>query len=163
MDTNTPPLQDKTARPSYRGLDAAYGCFALILLTLAYGPLLWLLPISQGAREGYAMLLAIPMVLLGFVVGIVALVLAIIHRSEWQLGFMAGVGVLFVVTLFFDNEDIMTAVAIFYVVITAASCVNWLFFRRKKVKQAQLLGSSGGPAIGSSDQQPSENRFGKEV
>lgn len=162
MNTLT-PLNAKPARSSYRRLDAAYGCFALILLTLAYGPLLWLLPISQGAREGYAMLLAIPMVLLGFVVGIVGLVLAIIYRSEWQLGFMAVVLVLFGVTLFFDNEDIMAAVAIFYVVITAAFCVNWFFFRRKRVKQAILLGSSGGPAIGSSDQQSIENRFGKGV
>lgn len=155
MDTDTPPLKAKPAQPSFRvyRLDAAYGCFALIILTLAYGPLLWLLPISQGAREGYAMLLAIPMVLLGFVVGIVALVLAIIHRSEWQLGFMAVVLALFGATLFFDNEDIMAAVAIFYVVITAAFCGNWFFFRRKKVKQAILLGSSGDPAIGSSDQQ----------
>ncbi|HEV8493454.1 MAG TPA: hypothetical protein VGR76_14355 [Candidatus Angelobacter sp.] len=153
MNTITPPPKAKDEQPSfrvYRGLDAAYGCFALILLTLCYGPLLAVLPISQGAKEGWAMLLAIPMVLLGFVVGIVALVLAIIHRSEWQLVFMAFVGVLFVATLFLDNEDIMLAVATFYVVITASCCVNWFFFRRKKVKRAELRGPSGDQAIGSS-------------
>jgi hypothetical protein len=53
----SPPVKPES---SYRSLDAAYACFAFIAFALCFGPLLWLLPLSEGDRQGYGMLLGIP-------------------------------------------------------------------------------------------------------
>jgi apolipoprotein N-acyltransferase len=80
---SVPPSGTKAVKLSYRSLDFAYACFAFIAFALCFGPLLWILPLSQGDREGYAMLLGVPIMFGAFIAGIVGLVLAIVYRSEW--------------------------------------------------------------------------------
>lgn len=128
-----PPVK---LEPSYRSLDVAYGCFACIAFALCFGPLLWILPLSQGDREGYAMLLVIPIMLGAFLAGIVGLVLAIVHRSHWQLGAMAVAGVVFLVT-WAGPEDIMEVAAALYTLLILSFCGRWFFSLRRKVKRAE--------------------------
>ena len=137
---NIPPPGTKTVKPSYRSLDFAYGCFACIVFALGFGPLLAILPISQGAKEGYAMLLILPITLGAFLAGLVGLVLAIVHRSEWQLGAMGFASVAFLGTFALD-EDIMMIAAVFYMVMLISFCGGWFFYRRRKMKQAERSGT----------------------
>jgi uncharacterized membrane protein len=136
MDAIGPPPKTKAAEPSYRQLDVPYGCFACIALALCFGPLLWILPISQGNKEGYAMLLGIPIMFAAFLAGIVGLILAIVHRSEWQLVIMAFGGIVFLLTWTMD-EQIMMMAAYVYGVVLVSCCGNWFFFRRRKLKRAE--------------------------
>lgn len=133
---SVPPPGTKDVKLSYRHLDFAYLCFACIAFALCFGPLLAILPISQSAKEGYAMLLILPITFGAFIAGIVGLVLAIVYRSEWQLGAMGFASVAFLGTLALD-EDIMMIAAVFYVVVLISFCGGWFFFRRKRMKQAQ--------------------------
>jgi hypothetical protein len=136
---SVPPPGTKAVKPSYRSLDFAYLCFACIAFALCFGPLLWVLPLSQGDREGYAMLLGVPIMLGAFIAGIVGLVLAIAYRSEWQLGAMAVAGVFFVLTLALD-EDLMMIAAVFYTLMIVSFCGGWFFYRRRKMKRAEGTG-----------------------
>jgi hypothetical protein len=136
---SVPPSGTKVVKLSYRSLDFAYACFAFIAFALCFGPLLWILPLSQGDREGYAMLLGVPIMFGAFMAGIVGLVLAIVYRSEWQLGAMAVAGVFFTLTLALD-EDLMMIAAVFYTVMLVSFCGGWFFYRRTKMKRAEGTG-----------------------
>jgi hypothetical protein len=136
---SVPPPGTKDVKLSYRHLDFAYLCFACIAFALCFGPLLWVLPLNQGDREGYAMLLGVPIMFGAFIAGIVGLVLAIIYRSEWQLGAMGFAGVVFLGTWALD-ETIMEIAAVFYTVMIISFCVGWFFFRRRKMKRAEGTG-----------------------
>jgi phosphotransferase system glucose/maltose/N-acetylglucosamine-specific IIC component len=109
------------------------------VFALGFGPLLAILPISQSAKEGYAMLLILPITFGAFIAGLVGLVLAIVHRSEWQLGAMGFASVAFVGTFALD-EDIMMIAAVFYMVMLISFCGGWFFFRRRKMKEAERSG-----------------------
>ena len=136
---SVPPPMTKAVKLSYRHLDFAYVCFACIALALCFGPLLWILPIRQGDKEGYAMLLGVPIMFGAFIAGIVGLVLSIMYRSEWQLGTMAVAGVAFMLTWALD-ETTMEIAAAFYTVMIVSFCGRWFFFRRRKMKQAECSG-----------------------
>jgi len=136
---SVPPPGTKAVKPSYRSLDFAYLCFACIAFALCFGPLLWVLPLSQGDREGYAMLLGVPIMLGAFIAGIVGLVLAIAYRREWQLGAMGFAGVVFLGTWALD-ETIMEIAAVFYTVMIVSFCGGWFFYRRRKMKRAERAG-----------------------
>jgi hypothetical protein len=129
----SPPVKPES---SYRSLDAAYACFAFIAFALCFGPLLWLLPLSEGDRQGYGMLLGIPIMFGAFLAGIAGLVLTIVHRSHWQLGAMAFAGVLFLLT-WAGPEDAMEFAAVCYTVLIISFCATWVFFLRRKMKRAQ--------------------------
>ncbi|HET9837117.1 MAG TPA: hypothetical protein VFR84_02705 [Candidatus Angelobacter sp.] len=129
----SPPVK---AEPSYRSLDVAYGCFAFIAFALCFGPLLWILPLSEGDREGYGMLLGVPIMFGAFLAGLMGLVLAIVHRSHWQLAAMAVAGVLFLLT-WAGPEDAMEFAAVCYAVLIVSFCVTWFFFLRRKMKRAE--------------------------
>jgi hypothetical protein len=136
---SVPPSGTKAVKLSYRSLDFAYACFAFIAFALCFGPLLWILPLSQGDREGYAMLLGVPIMFGAFIAGIVGLVLAIVYRSEWQLGAMAVAGIFFLETWALD-ETIMEIAAVFYTVMIVSFCGGWFFYRRRKMKRAEGTG-----------------------
>jgi hypothetical protein len=138
---SVPPPGTKAVKLSYRSLDFAYACFAFIAFALCFGPLLWILPLNRGDREGYAMLLGVPIMFAAFMAGIVGLVLAIVYRSEWQLGAMAVASVVFLATWALDEQTMMVA-AVFYTVVLISFCGGWFFFRRRKMKRAE------GPGIG---------------
>lgn len=135
MAASAPSPPEKPA-PPYQSLDVAYGCFAFILFALCFGPLLWLLPLSEGDRQGYGMLLGIPIMLGAFVAGLIGLVLAIRYSSHWQLGAMAFAGVLFLLT-WAGPEDAMEFSAVCYATLIVSFCVAWFFFLRRKMKRAQ--------------------------
>ena len=132
----TPPSSDTLPKPLYRRLDAPYWCFVGILAALCFGPLLWILPISQGDREGFAMLLGVPLMFGAFILGIVGLVLASIHWQEWPLAAMAFAGILFLLSWNLDDPGMEIAAAA-YVVLISYFCARWFFFRRKRMKQAE--------------------------
>lgn len=135
MNSVAPAPTVKDKKPSYRNLDSAYGCFLFIALVFCFGPVLAILPISHGDKEGLAMLLAIPIVFASFGVGIRGLVLAIIYREEAPLPIMAVAGILFLVSLSLD-EDVMMAAAALYTLMIFGFCGRWFFSRRKKMKRA---------------------------
>jgi hypothetical protein len=136
---DVPTPGKKVVKPSYRQLDFAYGCFLCIVFALGFGPFLWLLPLTQGDREGYGMLLGVPIMFGAFIAGGVGLVLAIVHRSEWQLGAMAVASVVFLATWALDEETMMVA-AVLYTVVLISFCGGWFFFRRRKMKRAEGAG-----------------------
>lgn len=123
---------------NYRRLDSGYVCFAFIALVLCFGPLLWVLPISQGDREGYAILVGLPLMFLAFIAGIAGLVLSIVHKNEWPLTVMAAASVIFALSLALD-EEVMMAMAALYVVVSVSLCARWFFYSRRKIKQAEAL------------------------
>lgn len=128
-----PPVKPE---PSYRSLDVAYGCFACIAFALCFGPILWILPLSRGDREGYAMLLGVPIMFAAFLAGIVGLVLAIRLPGHWQLGTLAVAGVVFLVT-WAGPEDIMEIAAALYTLLVLSFCARWFFSLRKKMKRME--------------------------
>ena len=130
-----PPVKPE---PLYPSLDVAYSCFAFIAFALCFGPLLLVLPLSRGDREGYAMLLGVPIMFGAFLAGIVGLVLAIRHPSHWQLGTMAFAGILFLLT-WAGPEDLMEIAAVLYTLLIVSFCVSWFFFRRRKMKRAEKV------------------------
>jgi hypothetical protein len=132
MNATVPP---PSVPPSYRNLDFAYFCFACIALALCFGLVLSILPISQGDKEGYAMLLGIP-IIGAFAAGIAGLVLSILYRSEWQLGAMTVGGVAFMLTWALD-EMTMEIAAVCYTVVVISFFCGWFFFRRRKMKQGE--------------------------
>lgn len=136
---SVPPPTTKAVKPSYQQLDFPYLCFAFIAFALCFGPILWILPISQGDREGYAMLLAVPIMFGAFIAGIVGLVQSIVYRSEWQLGAMSTAGVVFMLTWALD-ETTMEIAAACYAVMLISFCGGWFFFRRRKMKKAERAG-----------------------
>ena len=76
---------------------------------------------------------ATPLSIAEYVAG---LVLSILYRSEWQLGAMTVGGVAFMLTWALD-EKTMEIAAVFYTVMLVSFCGRWLFFRRRKMKQAE--------------------------
>jgi len=125
-----------SGRPLYRRLDTAYGCFVGILAVLCFGPLLWILPISQGNKEGFAMLLGVPLMFGAFILGVVGLILAGIYWREWPLAILAFAGILFLLSWNLD-ENIMEIAAAAYMVLLICFCGRWFFFRRRKMKKAE--------------------------
>jgi hypothetical protein len=135
MAASAPSPPEKPA-PPYQSLDVAYGCFAFIAFALCFGPLLWLLPLSEGDRQGYGMLLGIPIMFGAFLAGLIGLVFAIRYSSHWQLGAMAFAGVLFLLT-WAGPEDAMEFSAVCYTALIVSFCVAWFLFLRRKMKRAQ--------------------------
>ena len=129
MSSIVPTPVSKPVEPSYRRLDFAYACFALIALALCFFLLLTILPISQEEKGGYALLFGVPITL-------AALLAAIVHRSERQLVFLAAASVVFLV-IFFLDEDAMDIAANLYLLALIALCGNWFFHRRRKMKLAE--------------------------
>jgi phosphotransferase system glucose/maltose/N-acetylglucosamine-specific IIC component len=132
---------------NYRSLDSAYGCFVFIALVLCFGPLLWMLPIGQGDKEGYAMLLGVPLMFAAFIAGIIGLVLSIVHRKEWPLGAMAAASVIFLLSWSLD-EQVMMVAAVLYLAVLVSFCARWFFYRRRKMKQAGALEEKGTASTG---------------
>jgi len=134
-----PPPTTKPAKLSYQQLDFPYVCFAFIVFALCFGPILWILPIRQGDREGYAMLFAVPIMFGAFIAGIAGLVQSNVYSSEWQLGAMSTAGVVFMLTWALD-ETTMEIAAACYAVMIISFCGQWFFFRRRKMKKAERSG-----------------------
>jgi hypothetical protein len=116
-------------------LDIAYGCFACILAVMCFGPLLWILPINQGDKEGYAILLGIPLMFAAFLLGIAGIVFAGTHWKEWPLAAMALTGIAFLLSWNLDTRA-MEIAAVLYATLLASLCGRWFFSQRRKMKQA---------------------------
>lgn len=131
---SSPRLSADPLRPSYRRLDVAYGCFVGVAFTLLLGPVLWILPIDQGDKEGFAMLLGVPFLFAGFIAGVAGLVLSLRYWREWPLLLMTAASGAFVLAMVSDEPGIETMAAV-YLAILLLLCGRWFLFRRRAISR----------------------------
>ena len=141
MNATIAPPDLKTAKPQYRRLDTAYGCFAFIVLAMLLAPLVSILPLTEDDKGALEFLLGIPLALAALASSIAGVVLAFVHRRERPLSAMAAAtGVLLL--LYISGEKLsrnaLPSAAVLYFVVLAFFCGRWFFFVRGKRKQAEV-------------------------
>ena len=141
MNASVPPPYMKAAKPYYRRLDTAYGCFAFIVLATCLAPLVSILPLTEDDKGGLVFVLGLPIAFVALVSSIAGLVLSVVHRREWPLGAMAVATVVFLLMLISGeklNAKAPLVAAVLYLAVLAFFCGRWFFFIRRKRKQTEV-------------------------